>query len=161
MHLITRLVLDYIKARPGQFLYPDVMIQMNTKCPHTNIYTRGPDRNQCNYNRGARIQMVVTNNHWTLSRGWAGLGYRLGWYQLNWSEHGCLISVLTSWGSTVTTDNTLFIHIWLLHPIYSILILIAIHHTPQTDQISNSFDASSNTNENQLTLIANLFSPGF
>ena len=73
MHLITRLVLDLIKARPGQFLYPDVMIQMNTKCPHTNIYSRGPASDQCNYNRGARIQMVATNNHWTLSRGWAGL----------------------------------------------------------------------------------------
>ena len=119
MHLTTRLGTDFIKARPGQFLYPAVMIQMNTKCPRTNIYTRGPDRNQCNYNRGARLQMVVTNNHWTLSRGWAGLGWAgwMGWYQLNWSEHGSLISVLTSWGSMVTTDNTLFINIWLLHPI--------------------------------------------
>ena len=80
MHLTSRLGTDFIKARPGQFLYPAVMIQMNTKCPRTNIYTRGPDRNQCNYNRGARLQMVVTNNHWTLSRGWAGLGWAgLGW----------------------------------------------------------------------------------
>ena len=73
MHLITRSGMDFIKARPGQFLYPDVMIQMNTKCPHTIIYSRGPASDQCNYNRGPRIQMVGTNNHWTLSRGWAGL----------------------------------------------------------------------------------------
>ena len=70
--------MDFIKARPGQFLYPDVMIQMNTKCPHTNIYSRGPASDQCNYNRGARLGykwslQIITGHYHGAGLGWAGL----------------------------------------------------------------------------------------